>query len=91
MVGLALWQWFQTTYNPMTGIFSNGISTTTKVQRMDIMHLDSAGTPDYQTSLFGVWPMSWKTAEFNYGTNEFHTIEVVFRYDFMDHTEPLDA
>ena len=84
-VSVALWKWFQhTTYNPMTGGMGN-VAGKFKATHATLMHLDSQGQPDYETTLYGVWPISWKTAEFNYGTNEFHTIEVVFRYDFMDH------
>ena len=56
-----------------------------KAQKAIITTLDPQGQPTQETRVFGVWPISWKTAEFNYGTNEFHTIEVVFRYDFMEH------
>ena len=76
-----LWDWFKTTYDPMRGTFGPN----NKVQKMSILSLGPTSVPQYETTLFGVWPKSWKTAEFNYGTNEFHTIEVVFRYDFMDH------
>ena len=45
------------------------------------------------TKLFGVYPKAWKTAEFNYSNNDFHTVEMSFRYDFMDHgtSDPVRA
>ena len=76
-----LWDWYKTTYNPMKGTFG----TDNKVQKMTLLHLGPTSVPQYETTLFGVYPKSWKTSEFNYSTNEFYTIEVVFRYDFMDH------
>lgn len=89
-VANTLWQWFSTIYDPMNGKFYTEQSLSTginnwKSQRATIVHLDPAGQPLMETRLYGVYPKSWKTAEFNYSTNEFHTIEMVFRYDFMEH------
>lgn len=84
-----LWQWFSYIYDPTTGQFlTNSDQSDTqdwKANNFSIIHLDAHGQPKDETRLFGVYPKSWKTAEFNYSTNEFHTIEVVFRYDFMEH------
>jgi len=55
-----------------------------KSRELKIYQLDPHGKPLMTTKLFGVYPKSWKTAEFNYSNNEFHTIEMSFRYDFMD-------
>tara|TARA_R110002153_G_scaffold175526_1_gene328795 strand:- start:265 stop:831 length:567 start_codon:yes stop_codon:yes gene_type:complete len=85
-VSEALWKWYKTIYDPTTGTMSNGADINVfKAQKATVIHLNARGTPLYETVLYGVYPKSWKTAEFNYGTNEFHTIEVEFRYDFMDH------
>ena len=51
---------------------------------MTILTLDGTANPTREIQLFGVYPKSFKTSEFNYSTNEFHTIEVSFRYDMMD-------
>lgn len=80
-----LWQWFSAIYDPKMGVFQKNGSTAWKSQRATIVSLDSKGQPLMETILYGVYPQSWKTAEFNYSTNEFHTIEMVFRYDFMEH------
>ena len=78
----------KTIYDPTTGSMSNGADINVfKAQKVTVLHLDARGKPKYETILYGVYPKSWKTAEFNYGTNEFHTIEMEFRYDFMDHTD----
>jgi len=84
-----LWGWFKATYDPMTGDLTKhsapgGGTGTFKANRMDIFQLDNTGTVHSTTQLYGVWPKSWKAAEFNYETNGFHTLEVTFRYDFMD-------
>ena len=82
-----LWKWFSTIYDPTTGQFYTNSSNLSdwKAQRATVFHLDAKGQPIMETRLFGVYPKSWKTAEFNYSTNEFHTIEMTFRYDFMEH------
>ena len=83
-----LWDWFKHSYDPMTGELTKlagpGGSKTFKALKLSILQLDNVLNPHASTELYGVWVKSWKTAEFNYATNEFHTIEVVFRYDFMD-------
>ena len=84
-----LWEWFKSSYDPMTGEMTKnsapgGGNGTFKANRMDIFQLDNTGTPHSTTQLYGVYPKSWKAAEFNYETNGFHTLEVTFRYDFMD-------
>jgi len=43
--------------------------------------------PHSAIELYGVWPTKWNAAELNYATNDFHTIEVSFRYDFMNQTD----
>jgi|TARA_R110002020_G_scaffold78180_2_gene196787 hypothetical protein len=78
-----LWRWFSSIYNPVTGKFNEN-GGPFKANKAIITQLDAQGQPLMETRLFGVFPTSWKTAEFNYGTNEFHTIEMAFRYDFME-------
>ena len=65
------------TGNPGRGTF--------KANKITILQLSNTMDPHAAIECYGVWVKSWKTAEFNYATNEFHTIEVEFRYDFMDH------
>jgi hypothetical protein len=93
-VSQALWEWFSTIYDPTTGQFhtttAQGEQNTFK-RDATIVHLDSRGQPLFETRLFGVYPKSWKTAEFNYSTNEFHTIELGLRYDFMEHVGNTDG
>lgn len=89
-VANTLWNWFSAIYDPMSGKFNPNSQKKPpvggwKAQRATIVSLDAHGQPLMETRLYGVYPKSWKTAEFNYATNEFHTIEMVFRYDFMEH------
>jgi len=87
-VSLNLWKWFSTIYDPTNGRFNTETAGTAPIitkTNATIVHLNSKGEALYETRLFGVYPKSWKTAEFNYSTNEFHTIEMAFRYDFMEH------
>ena len=93
-IAASLWRWYSRIYNPLTGRFlgrggefdaSQGGSF--KALVCTVLQLDAQGFPHSETRLYGVMPISWKTAEFNYGTNEFHTIEMVFRYDFMEQTD----
>lgn len=83
-VASQLWRWFSSIYNPITGKF-NGNGGAFKANKAILTALDAQGQPTQETRFFGVFPISWKTAEFNYGTNEFHTIEMTFKYDFMEH------
>lgn len=85
-ISAQLWKWFATIYNPVTGKY-NGNGGGFKANKAIIVALDAQGQPTQETRLFGVYPISWKTAEFNYGTNEFHTIEMMFKYDFMEHDD----
>tara|TARA_Y100000310_G_scaffold20095_1_gene19613 strand:+ start:4879 stop:5469 length:591 start_codon:yes stop_codon:yes gene_type:complete len=84
-----LWDWFKSTYDPLTGEmtkFSKPAipNATFKAHKMEVILLDNTLTPHSVVAAYGVWPKSWRTAELNYNTNEFHTIEVAFRFDFLD-------
>jgi hypothetical protein len=81
-----LWRWFASIYNPVTGKF-NGNGGNFKANKCILSQLDAQGQPIMETRLFGIYPTSWKTAEFNYSTNDFHTIEMTFRYDFMEQAD----
>ena len=92
-VSNTLWNWYKSIYNPLTGELMENVTTSLgreprggfKARELKLYHLDPHGKPIMTTKLFGVYPKSWKTAEFNYSNNDFHTIEMSFRFDFMDH------
>ena len=87
--GKLLYDWFKAaTYNPETGEMTPGrsvgagnIAGNFKTV-CDIVELDNKGKPISYTRLYGIFPKAWKQAEYNYSTNDFHTIEMTFRYDF---------
>jgi len=78
-----LYSWMTNTYNPLTGSFGDVGSN--KVKSNIIIHqLDEDLSPLASVALYGAWPKSFKTAEYNYATaTDMHTITVSFRYDFM--------
>lgn len=85
-----LWDWFKSVYDPTTGTLAQytrpgGTNQPHfKANRLEIVYLDNAKNPFAVLEYYGVYPKSWKPAEVNYSTNDFHTIEVSFKYDFMD-------
>ena len=85
-----LWKFFKSIYNPLTGELTEtsqpgGISGQTfKADKVEIVMLDNTMTPHSTIELYGVYPIKWSAAEFNYSTNDFHSLDVSFRYDFMD-------
>ena len=87
-VGNLLYQWMQSIYNPVTGQFTEGRNETMQGNFkivMDVHETNNLGQPFTHVRYYGVYPKSWKVAERNYATNDFHTVEVTFRYDFMVH------
>tara|TARA_Y100000034_G_C6758991_1_gene337895 strand:- start:93 stop:686 length:594 start_codon:yes stop_codon:yes gene_type:complete len=86
--GAQLYRYLQSIYNPLTGEFTSEFGTNQRDFKRDlhILQLDSTMEPLSETWLFGAYPKTWKLAEFNYSTNEFHTVEVTFRFDFLKQT-----
>lgn len=78
-----LWEWFKGTYDPLKGTLGD---TDLKINLMSVLQLNHDLTLHSETQYFGVYPKSYKPSEWNYSTNEFHTLEVTFRYDFMEQT-----
>jgi len=89
-VAPTLWEWFKSVYNPMTGdLIQNtspggGNTPHFKANKLEIVLLDNTKTPHAVLEYYGVFPITFKPSELNYSTNEFHTFEVEFKYDFMD-------
>jgi len=77
-----LYSWMQRTYDPLTGEFGD-IEVNVKTN-MKIHQLDEDLSPMASVTLYGCYPKSYKTAEYNYATpTDFHTLTATFRYDFM--------
>jgi len=79
--GPELYKWIQHTYNPLTGEF--GEITDNVKTNITIHQLDGNRNPVSSVTLYGAYPKAYKTAEYNYATNDFHTIAVTFRFEFM--------
>lgn len=84
-----LWRYFKNIYDPLTGEITKNsqpavAGRTFKVDRVEIIQLDNTSVPHASVELYGVFPVSWKLSEFNYSTNDFHTIDVNFKYDFLN-------
>ena len=89
-VATDLWNYFTTIYDPISGEMEKNTTPgggggigAFKAERMEIVQLDNAMNPHATIDLYGVWPTKWSAAEFNYSTNDFHSIDVTFKYDFM--------
>jgi hypothetical protein len=86
----ALYQWFTSIYDPLTGDMTKLSAPggpgnlTFKSNKLTIIELDNTRNPHSFVEVYGVYPKSFKTSEKNYSTNEFSTLEVTFRFDFMD-------
>lgn len=87
----ALWEWFKTIYDPISGDMTRLAAPggpgnrTFKSNRVVIMELDNTKNPHAAIELYGVYPKSVKFSEKNYSANDFSTVEVSFRWDFIDY------
>ena len=99
-VANTLYNWFQSTYDPLSGELMKNTTTRLgvndgggnfKARELKVYHLDPHGNPIMTTKMLGVYPTSWSTAEFNYSTNEFHTIEMQFSFDFLSHDSSIPS
>jgi len=88
-----LYDWMSNTYDPVHGVFTpqNIGGNGGFKSHIRIYQLDNAMFPVKLINLYGAYPKSWKLAEFNYATNEFHSIEVQVRYDFVVQYSGLGA
>ena len=86
-----LWNWFKSIYDPISGQATSLAAPggpgnkTFKAVKMRIVELDNTRTPHAVVELYGVYPKTVRFSEKNYNSNDFATIEVEFRYDFLDY------
>jgi hypothetical protein len=86
-----LWEWFKTIYDPISGDMTKLSAPggpgnrTFKANKLRIVELDNTRNPHAAIELYGVYPKSVRYSEKNYNTNDFSTIEVEFRYDFLNY------
>jgi len=91
-VAKALFDWMRTTYDPIQGVHSYSVvGGATHKRTVDIVQLDNQRNPKMVTRLYGCYPKNWRLAEFNYGTNDFHTLEVTLRYDVVGYFRVGDS
>ena len=87
----ALWNWFKTIYDPMTGDMTKLSAPggpgnrSFKANKMTVLELDNTNEPYSYIEMYGVYPTGVRFSEKNYATNDFSTVEVTFRYDFVDY------
>lgn len=88
---LSLWSWFKTIYDPLSGNATQLSAPggpgnrTFKATKMRVVELDNTRTPHAAIEFYGVYPKTVRFSEKNYNSNDFATIEVEFRYDFLDY------
>lgn len=93
----ALWAWFQSIYDPLTGDMTKLSAPGGpgnrgfKANKMTVIELDNTREPHAYVELYGVYPKSFRFSEKNYSTNEFSTIEVTFRWDFIGYGKYSDV
>jgi len=81
-----LYEFFTSTYDPRTGVLGSGAmggQSGDLKSEVDVFQLNADGTLRNQVRLLGCYPKNITHGEYNYSTNEFHTLEVTFRYDFF--------
>ena len=86
-----LWNWFKTIYDPITGDSTKLAAPggpgnkSFKASKMTVLELDNTNEPHAYIEMYGVYPTGVRFSEKNYATNDFSTVEVTFRYDFVDY------
>jgi hypothetical protein len=84
-ISRALYEFFRdNTYDPLNGDFSDFSEPQFKAP-IHLTQLDASMQPINDIVAIGAYPKKYTLAEYNYSTNDFHTIEVTFRYDFLKH------
>ena len=87
----ALWNWFKTIYDPITGDMTKlsapggAGNKSFKASKLTVLELDNTNEPHAYIEMYGVYPTGVRFSEKNYATNDFSTVEVTFRYDFVDY------
>ena len=83
----ALWSAFKEVYNPLTGkagYRTNG-GRLYKGEKLSIVEMNGENQPVAAVELMGVYPEKVVYSEKNYSTNEFSTVTVTFRFDFLNY------
>ena len=91
----ALWEFFKTIYDPITGDLTKltkpgGPGGSFNLEKVEIYEFDNTNNLHAAIGLFGVYPTGVRFSEKNYSTNDFSTVEVTFRYDFVDYQKSIE-
>ena len=83
--GWQLYKFFQTVWDPLTGEFTSKFLNTpgSFKTNVEIIEMNGQNEPISMVKLVGVYPKKFSKAEKNYSTNDFDTVSVSFRYDFL--------
>ena len=86
-----LYEVMSRTFDPRTGVLGNvgnptGAGTGVVKGEIQLVQLATDGTPRNVIRLFGAYAKALTHGEYNYSTNEFHTLEMTFRYDYFVNT-----
>ena len=83
--GWQLYKYFQSVYDPATGEFTSTFlnSPGNFKTTAEVLELNGQMEPVSLVKLVGLYPKAFNKAEKNYSTNEFDTVSVTFRYDFL--------
>jgi hypothetical protein len=83
--GWQLYKYFQSVYDPATGEFTSTFLTSPGAFKTtaEVLELNGQMEPVSMVKLVGLYPKAFNKAEKNYATNEFDTVSVTFRYDFL--------
>tara|TARA_R110002051_G_scaffold207372_1_gene272804 strand:+ start:414 stop:968 length:555 start_codon:yes stop_codon:yes gene_type:complete len=73
------------TYDPETGKMADFNMDTFSKQKITLRQLKPDMSLLNEIIVVGAYPKKWTPSEYNYATNDFHTVEVTFRYDFILH------
>tara|TARA_R110002020_G_scaffold59341_2_gene161843 strand:+ start:265 stop:816 length:552 start_codon:yes stop_codon:yes gene_type:complete len=77
-----LWDLFTQTYDPMTGAL--GDAQDIKIGKVEVVLLDNKLDPHSVLSMHGAYAKKYALSELQYSENQFNTIEVNFRFDYLD-------
>jgi len=87
-----LYAWMRTTYDPIFGTHSNPVIAGSQFKRtMEVVQLDAQRNPKLVAKLYGAFPIKWSIGELSYGTNDFATIDVEVKYDFIVQYKTTDS
>ena len=86
-----IYGWFRSIYDPLTGDMMKNAAPggpgnrSFKCSKMTVLELDNTNEPHAYVEMYGVYPTAVRFSEKNYATNDFSTVEVTFRFDFMNY------